>query len=58
MEQFLMSPDDIDSLAVDLYDFLVNVMGLDLNEDADYEALLSLLYDKLDPFITRDRNYN
>lgn len=53
-----MSPDDIDTLAVDLYDFLVNVMGLDLNEDADYEALLSLLYDKIDPFITRDRNYN
>jgi hypothetical protein len=53
-----MSPDDIDSFSLDLYDFLVNVMTLDLNEDADYEALLSLLYDKLDPFITRDRNYN
>lgn len=53
-----MSPDDVDSLALDLHNFLVNVMGLDLNENSDYEALLSFLYDKLDPFITRDRNYN
>lgn len=53
-----MSPDDIDSLALDLHNFLVDDMGLDLNENSDYEALLSLLYDKLDPFVTRDRNYN
>ena len=53
-----MSPDDIDSLAVDLHDFLVGDMGLDLNDDGDFNAMLSLLYEKLDPFVTRDRNYN
>jgi hypothetical protein len=53
-----MSPDDIDSLAVDLHDFLVGDMGLDLNDDGDFNAMLSLLYDKLEPFVTRDRNYN
>jgi len=53
-----MSPDDIDSLALDLHDFLVDVLGLDLNEDGDFNAMLSLLYEKLDRFVTRDRNYN
>lgn len=53
-----MNHDDIDSLAVDLHDFLVGDMGLDLNDDGDFNAMLSLLHDKLDRFITRDRNYN
>jgi len=53
-----MSPDDIDNLALDLHDFLVNDMGLDLNGDSDYEDLQSFLYEKLDRFVTRDRNYN
>jgi len=58
MGGFLMNHDDIDSLAVDLYNFLVDDMGLDLNDDGDFNAMLSLLYNKLDPFITHDRNYN
>jgi len=53
-----MNPDDIDSLATELYNFLVDDMGLDLNYDRDFNALHDLLYNKLDPFITRDRNYN
>lgn len=53
-----MSPDDIDSLALDLHNFLVDDMGLDLNENGDYEDLQSFLYEKLDRFVTRDRNYN
>ena len=53
-----MNHDGIDSLAVDLHNFLVDDMGLDLNDDSDFNAMLSLLYNKLDPFITRDRNYN
>jgi hypothetical protein len=53
-----MSPDDIDSLALDLHNFLVDDMGLDLNDDGDFNAMLSLLYEKLEPFVTRDRNYN
>jgi hypothetical protein len=58
MGGFLMSPDDIDSLALDLHNFLVDDMGLDLNENGDYEDLQSFLYEKLDRFVTRDRNYN
>ena len=53
-----MNPDDVDNLATDLHNFLVDDMGLDLNDDGDFNAILSLLYNKLDPFITRDRNYN
>jgi hypothetical protein len=53
-----MNHDVIDSIAIDLQDFLVGDMGLDLNDDGDFNALLSFLYDKLDPFVTRDRNYN
>jgi hypothetical protein len=58
MGGFLMNPDDVDNLATDLHNFLVDDMGLDLNDDGDFNAILSLLYNKLDPFITRDRNYN
>jgi len=51
-----MSPDDIDSLALDLHDFLGNDMP-----DARityYEDLKDFLYEKLEPFVTRDRNHN
>jgi len=51
-----MSPDDIDSLALDLHNFLVDDMP-----DAritDYGDLRDFLYEKLDRFVTRDRNYN
>lgn len=53
-----MSPDDIDSITLDLYDFLVNKMKVQLDENDDYDALSSLMYDVLDKFVTRDRNYN
>jgi hypothetical protein len=54
-----MSPDDIDSLTLALHDFLVSdMMGLKLDEDADYDTLRDFLYKQLEPFITRDRNYN
>jgi hypothetical protein len=53
-----LNHDDIDSLAVDLYNFLVDDMGLELGDDDDFNAMLSLLYNKLDPFITRNRNFN
>jgi hypothetical protein len=54
-----MSPDDIDSLALDLHAFLVSdMMGLKLDEDADYATLRFFLYKQLDKFIVRDRNYN
>ena len=54
-----MSPDDIDSIALDLHDFLVSdMMGRYLDEDADYDTLRDFLYKQLEPFIMRDRNYN
>jgi hypothetical protein len=53
-----MSPDDIDTLTLRLYDFLTNVMRVDLNEDSDYNAVSDFLAEQLEPFITRDRNYN
>ena len=53
-----MNHDDIDSLAVDLHDFFVNVMKVDLNEDSDFKAILSFFYDKLDRFVTHERSYN
>ena len=53
-----MSPDDIDSVVLGLFDFLVRDLGCDLGEDEDYEALKDHMYDALDKFVTRDRNYN
>jgi hypothetical protein len=52
-----MSPDDIDRLALDVYDLLVD-MGHTLEENDEWDQLKSLLYDRLEPFVTRERNYN
>lgn len=51
-----MSPDDIDRIALEVFD-LLTVLGYDLLDD-DYDQLSLLLYDKLEPFVTRERNYN
>lgn len=53
-----MSPDDIDSITLDLFDFLVNKMRVQLDEDDDYKTVGDFLQRRLDKFITRDRNYN
>ena len=53
-----MSPDSIDTITVDLYDFLVDKLGCDLCENADFEALNEWMLDKFEPFYTKDRNYN
>lgn len=52
-----MSPDDIDRLALSVFDLLVD-LGYSLDENDDWEHLKNLLYDKLEPFVTRDRSYN
>lgn len=52
-----MSPDDIDHIVLAVYDLLTIQLGCDLGDD-DYDQLSSLLHDKLDPFVTRERNYN
>lgn len=53
-----MSPDDIDSVALALFDLIVGDLGCSLDEDDDWLQLLNLLHTKLEPFITRERNYN
>jgi hypothetical protein len=53
-----MSHDDIDTVVLKLHDFLVNVMRVQLDENDDYIALSSFMYDALDTFVTKDRNYN
>lgn len=53
-----MSPDDIDSIVLNLHSFLVNNLNCDLDEDKDYSDLSDILHDLLEPFVTRDRNYN
>lgn len=53
-----MSPDDIDTVVLKLHDFLFRNLGYALDEDDDYEMLSNFMYDQLEPFVTRDRNYN
>lgn len=52
-----MSPDDIDRLALAVFDLFVD-MGYSLDENDEWDQLKSLLYDRLEPFCTKDRNYN
>lgn len=53
-----MSPDDIDTVVLELHDFLTGVLGCALDEEDDYESLSDFMHDTLDKFVTRDRNYN
>lgn len=52
-----MSLDDIDKLALDVFDLLAD-RGYMLDENQDWEDLKHLLYDRLEQFCTRERNYN
>ena len=53
-----MSPDDIDTIVLRLHDFLTGAMGCNLDENEDYSDLSTFMYDQLDSFVTKDRNYN
>ena len=53
-----MSPDDIDHIALAVFDLLVDDLNCNLDEDGDWDQILNLLHRKLEPFVTRDRNYN
>lgn len=52
-----MSPDDIDRIALAVFELFVD-MGYTLDENDEWDQLKELLYNKLDPFVTRERNYN
>jgi|Laugrespbdmm15sd_2_1035082.scaffolds.fasta_scaffold245887_1 hypothetical protein len=53
-----MSPDDIDNVVLNLFDLLVFKLGATLDDNDDYAAIYDHLHKALDPFVTRDRNYN
>lgn len=51
--------EDIDSIALDLHDFLVDKLGCTLDENDDFGDLVEFLHDKLRDFSINDyRNYN
>lgn len=51
-----MSPDDIDHVALAVFDLIVD-LGLAMDEH-EWDQLKNLLHDKLDKFCTKERNYN
>ena len=53
-----MSPDDIDRVALAVFDLLTLDLGCNLDEDDDWDQLKNLLHEKLEPFVTRERNHN
>jgi hypothetical protein len=52
-----MSPDDIDHVALAVFDLLTD-LGLAIDENDDWDQLRNLLHHKLDKFCTKERNYN
>lgn len=53
-----MSPDDIDKITLELSEKLGPVFGIDFDIDSNYNILHAAVDKILDPFVTRDRNYN
>jgi hypothetical protein len=53
-----MSPDDIDRIALAVFDLLTLDLGCDLDGDDDWDAIHNLLHEKLETFVTRERNHN
>ena len=56
-KEIKMDEDDIDSVNLRLNVFLEDSLGVSLN-DEEYDLLRDFLYDQLDPFLTKERNYN
>lgn len=53
-----MSEDDIDGLIVSITEFIEKHSDMDLDNDALYEELTGVVYEDLEKFITKERNYN
>ena len=53
-----MSEDHIDSLIVDVSDWIESNQPVDLDNDEAYDQLCQIFYDHLEKHCTRDRNYN
>lgn len=53
-----MSPDDIDHVALAVFDLLTLDLGIIMDENEDWDQIRSLLHHKLDKFCTKERNYN
>ena len=52
-----MSPDDIDRIALGLYEVLGD-LNANLNENDDWDEVLAYMHRALEPYVTRERNYN
>jgi hypothetical protein len=53
-----MSPDDIDEVVLKLSYFITDALGFQMDEDDDYSQLSDFMYDQLERFVTRERNFN
>jgi hypothetical protein len=53
-----MSEDDIDSLGVEIVKLIENWPKGWADNDSLYQAFTNLLYEELERFCTRERNYN
>lgn len=53
-----MSPDDVDSIVLKLSDKLDAAFDIDFYNDTHYEILRTIVENVMEPYITRDRNYN
>ena len=53
-----MSPDDIDSFSLALHDWLIDQLGYPLDENEDYDSLSAFVMSHLEPFETKERNFN
>ena len=52
-----MSIDDINDFSLNLYEFMYKSLGI-MFEDEEYDILYNFILNELDPFITKERNYN
>lgn len=53
-----MSPDNVDNLVVAIVDLIESWPKGWPDDDELYGNFCDLVHDKLEPFITKDRNYN
>jgi hypothetical protein len=53
-----MSIDDINTFSLALHDWLIDQLGYPLDENEDYDSLSAFVMSHLEPFETKERNYN
>jgi hypothetical protein len=53
----MVSPDDINNIVFELHN-LLTAMDRVPDDDDDYVTIQNFMYEALEPFVTRDQNYN